>query len=511
MRRKTINNKGVALVTVVLFFLVLVILLGGVMFSSISNQGNAKLSKDHTSAYYVAESGLNISMETLKKHLITEGYNNITSGYTTKMELLDDYIRSLNSYSTTGLNGQTGNLTGTNPNGTFTITATRLSDDLYEIKSKGSVNGVDRFVVTTFDIDPILVEKGKAILTKGTIDVKFSTIRGPIASLFDPIDSEIRLSCNGNTETVISDVFIPEKDEITSSQYIIGGCDAPSFSQALPVPDDVDFEDIELPPYYVSSELKKVTKDLTNKTYTLSPLLGGEKGYYIDDMPSGDSYFKLNGVSEDDEFNLFVGNVNTSTFENTGNIFVDGKGKLLMHVAIDPVFKNGKEVEAIFEWKLNINPDKYLKEFPLDKFQLIIKSAKNSTTDLDFTKEPTLVLKNPLTFVGSLIMDKIKVELGSVDYQGFIATMGSRVDLTSNTNMAGPIWIYAPFADVYSQTPNKIYGSIISKTFTMTAGGTLEYLGYSGSVPELIKIPEFLGGAPVPAGITFSFINFKEV
>lgn len=77
MRTRKINSKGIALVTVVLFFLVLVILLGGVMFSSISNQGNAMLSKDHSSSYYVAESGLNVTIEKLKAFLVAGAYDNI--------------------------------------------------------------------------------------------------------------------------------------------------------------------------------------------------------------------------------------------------------------------------------------------------------------------------------------------------------------------------------------------------------------------------------------------------
>jgi Tfp pilus assembly protein PilX len=53
------NNKGMALITVVLIFLILVIMLGGAMFAAVVNQRNALFANDHTKAYYVAESGIN--------------------------------------------------------------------------------------------------------------------------------------------------------------------------------------------------------------------------------------------------------------------------------------------------------------------------------------------------------------------------------------------------------------------------------------------------------------------
>ena len=109
MCKKTLNNKGVALVTVVLFFLVLVILLGGVMFSSISNQGNAIRSKEHTSAYYVAESGMNITLEKLKYFLTVQNdYSSIDIGdYLEMMEDLNNFLlNELHTSSGTLMSGK---------------------------------------------------------------------------------------------------------------------------------------------------------------------------------------------------------------------------------------------------------------------------------------------------------------------------------------------------------------------------------------------------------------------
>lgn len=513
MHKRTLNNKGVALVTVVLFFLVLVILLGGVMFSSISNQGNAKLSKDHTSAYYIAESGLNITMEKLKAYLETNGYSNITSGYASKMTLLDDYILSKNTYITTGLNGQIGNLTGTNPSGTFTIIASSPTENIYEIRSTGEVNGVRRVVSTTFDIDPILVEQAKAILTKGTIDVKNSTIIGPIASLFDLPGSYIDISCNGSTDTVINEFFVPVGTDIDSVSF--GSCDAPDFVEAKPVPEDVVFNDVVLPAYY-NSGLKTLT--VSGDTYTVDLSEAGVNGYYIPTLPTTNVKFNLVGGTSTTEFNLFVGNVDINSFANVGDFEVLGNGKLKMLVEIDPVYKTtgGKvtEQEATFSWNGYVNVSSLTDPKPqLDKFQLIIKSAPvdYDPTENPFTVIPTFSISNSGKFVGSVIMDRVNVDIGNVEYKGFIATQGDLVEITSTSDITGPMWIYAPDADFIAQTPILIEGSIISSTATFSAGGTLKYEQYTGDIPSLIDIPDFSGGEPVPVGITVKFINFKEV
>lgn len=512
-RRALNNNKGVALVTVVLFFLVLVILLGGVMFSSISNQGNAMLSKEHTSSYYVAESGLNISMEKLMDYLNSNGYNNITSGYASKMSLLNDYILSLNTYSTTGLNGYSSNLTGVSPSGSYTVTTSNPSENLYEIRSTGLVNGVERVVVTTFDIDPVLVEQAKAILTKGTIDVKNSTIIGPIASLFDLPGSYIDISCNGSTSTEINEFFVPVGTDIDSVSF--GSCDAPDFVEAKPVPDDVVFNDVVLPSYY-NSGLKTIIPN--NGIYTINLSDKGTNGFYIPTLPTSNVTFNLVGGTSTTEFDVFVGTVDTNSFANVGDIEVTGNGKLRMLVEIDPVFKTTgnktSEVEATFSWDGYVNVSSLTLEKPqLDKFQLIIKSAPvdYDLADKPFTVVPTFSISNSGKFVGSVIMDRVNVDIGNVEYRGFIATQGDLVEITSTSDITGPMWIYAPDADFVAQTPILIEGSIISSSATFSAGGTLKYEQYTGDVPSLIDIPDFSGGEPVPVGITVKFINFKEV
>lgn len=84
MKLKTMDvlkrKDGVALLTVVLIFLVLVILLGGVMSISLANQRGVKTHGQHTAAFYAAESGITVVVAELaqlerKNHLSIDEVN----------------------------------------------------------------------------------------------------------------------------------------------------------------------------------------------------------------------------------------------------------------------------------------------------------------------------------------------------------------------------------------------------------------------------------------------------
>jgi Tfp pilus assembly protein PilX len=63
------NEKGMALITVLMVFLVLVILLGATMFAAVTNQRNAIFANEHSEAYYVAESGINLRVAQMSDFL----------------------------------------------------------------------------------------------------------------------------------------------------------------------------------------------------------------------------------------------------------------------------------------------------------------------------------------------------------------------------------------------------------------------------------------------------------
>jgi len=505
------NNKGVALVTVVLIFLVLVILLAGVMFASVTNQKNAVLSKDHTSAYYVAESGLNVSIEKLRSYLVTNGYSSIPTGqYTTKMSLLDDFI-------TDDLNGDTDNLS----QGSYLIQATvGATTTTYILRSTGTVNGISRTVEGTFSFDPIMENKAKAIIAKGNITTASgASIIGPIASLLSPAGSDISITCNGSSTTSINEIYYPKPLPSGSTITVDKKCDG---SKAVFDADEtVIFHDFVLPTYYKSTDtvvvdgvsknvLVKITP--TASKYTFPALTTGQKGYYIDSLPSSSVTFDLGTSGTSNTiYNLFVSSLNVASNTNlgVGQINVIGNGKLKMHLIINKSNYSNPNSSYQFTWNANINQSLLTSTNPEDisKFQLIIKRG----SDFASTEYPTFSIGNSNIFVGSLMMDYVNLSFGNFDFKGFIATLGKSYTISSTSNITGPMWVYAPYANVSISSNGTINGSIIANSVSFTSGATLEYMQYLGPLPPELTLPLFIGGEPVPVGITFKFTNFKEV
>lgn len=503
------NNKGVALVTVVLIFLVLVILLAGVMFASVTNQKNAVVSKEHTSAYYVAESGLNVSVEKLRSYLVTNGYSSIPMGqYTTKMALLDDFI-------TDDLNGDTGVLV----QGSYLIQASVGTSNTYILRSSGTVNGITRTLEGTFSFDPILENKAKAIIAKGNIDSKNGTIVGPIASLLSPAGSDIAITCNGSSLTNISEIYYPMPLPSGSTVSVDGKCSGTK--TVYDADETIIFHDFSLPTFYKSTDtvvVDGVTKNVlvkitpTASKYTFPALTSGQQGYYIDNLPNSSVTFDLgtSGTSNT-VYNLFVSNVSVASNTNlgVGAINVIGNGKLKMHIIINKTNYVNANSSYQFTWNANINQSLLTSTNPEDisKFQLIIKRGTGFTS----SEYPTFSIGNSNIFVGSLMMDYVNLSFGNFDFKGFIATLGKSFTITSTSNITGPMWVYAPYANVSLSSNGVINGSIISNSVEFASGATLKYMQYLGPLPSELTLPLFIGGEPVPVGITFKFTNFKEV
>lgn len=502
MRKKTLNNKGVALVTVVLFFLVLVILLGGVMFSSISNQGNATLTKEHTSAYYTAESGLNISLEKLKEYLINNNYGNIPySQYNQRMLQLENFI--INE-----LPLLTGNISGISPTGSYTILGNKIDSKNYSIRSTGEVDGVSRTLEAVFKLTVLEEDLMKAVLVKGSItQASNSNITGPIASLLEG-NSKIDVHGCGINEISVP-TGTPDSDLILSG---FSTCPTTKeyFDETItfaPVRID-DFYPNQVPPTAEDENpytpKPTIFKPLTNNsgTYTF-PDLGTAQAYSLSGFSTSNMTFDLGSGTEEDVHKVFITTAATGNGEiNVPAITVIGDGELQLFITLKSSdLKSNKII-----WKGNVNQDLT----NLTKFQLIIDQTPGLNPTFEFPSASG-GSTSKIIFKGSIFADNVNFEFGNMDFRGFLATNGTNVFLSSTGTMDGPIWIYAPNANVTIKANFTIEGAIIASSASFEAGGSLKYESFFGDLPEEIEIPLFNNGAPVPVGITYEIINFKEV
>lgn len=491
MSQKTLNNKGVALVTVVLFFLVLVILLGGVMFSSISNQGNAMLSKEHSSSYYVAESGLNIAIEKLKAEI---GNGEIPLGeHGSYMDNLENYI--LNT-----LPSIVGNL----KNGSFEI-ETSGSDTVFSIRSIGTVNNVRRIVETSFNIYVETEDLMKAVYVKGDITLaNNSSITGPIASLMKGVTSKDKIDLNNKQGCNITEISIPVG---TDDLLIYKDC-PPPFSVEEFDPTGIEFEEIDLNdflPNPLPSEYVNLNYDNSNNKYTF-PSLGTGQAYKIDRLDTTAMTFDLGNMGSDsDVYKLFIQNVSQVGGKfgdiQVPNINVIGKGKLQVFINL-----TSSDLKAgTIRWTGDVS----VGETDLSKFQLIIN---NSTGIIPTFEIPSSgVTGSNVDFVGSIIADDVNFVFKNAVFKGFLGTNGETVNLSATGEMLGPIWIYAPNALVSLSSNFILNGAIIAEEAEFLSGGSLKYVPYDSSLPGDMELPLLENGMPVPVRITFEFINFKEV
>lgn len=204
------NNKGIALVTVLLVMLVLTILTTGVIAISMSNYNQSSTSVDHKQAYYVAEAGVNYQVEMFEatvNSMIASNKNSaeINAGINTWV------AASTNVQQTLGAVRGIPNM--------FTATVSRTGNDI-TISSTGSVGTVTRTLTKKIAISGFLINK--AILTSGTLNInKTDVFNGPIQTLSN-IDDMVLIDKLGK----VSEVSIPTPVPPKTFVDVINGCTA---------------------------------------------------------------------------------------------------------------------------------------------------------------------------------------------------------------------------------------------------------------------------------------------
>lgn len=143
---KTIKNKqGVVLFIVVIYFLVLSLLLGGLFYLTIGNFNDQKTATEHSSAYYVAETGINLAMAQVEDELsaLTQNANLSEANFNNAMISLTNTINGqiYDSSTTDSISASMGNASAN------LIASTEIDGSGYRvltITSTGIVEGVER-------------------------------------------------------------------------------------------------------------------------------------------------------------------------------------------------------------------------------------------------------------------------------------------------------------------------------------------------------------------------------
>ena len=457
---KNINNqKGMALLTVILIFLVLITILAGVMNYATVNQRNSQTSSKFTTAYYTAESGLNLQVAKFDELLQLAKTNNST--ITQVNDAINNLVNSINNNNNTvPLSSSLGdsNVATVSVTGPTSSTIGGKVYTVYRITSVGTLAGVSRSVYQDVGYYYVLGSGtlnniSGAVITQGAITQSHGTITGDIASNLIN-NSKINLdTCPipTGTDTLNISVF---KNNYTASDLNI--CNN---QLNTPYLNEIIFSPIILPSYPDVANLQQVT--IKNNTITLPSLntYPTKTGFYINSLtPSSSLTIKLNGASDKELIYLKV----VGSFSINSKITVTGLGRLLVLVNFNQNLKiNGNVNEN------GTDPTKYL---------LVLKRPNTSTNK-------TLEVSNGIKFVGSIMSDSTgDFKWQQVSYYGFLVTNASLIDIQSGSvfgSATRPIWIYAPNAKVsIGSEGTGIFGSVMSSSINMT--GNNSFLTYTG-------------------------------
>ena len=489
MRRKHINfrlnNRGMALLTVMLVMLVLSILTTGVIVISVANFDQTSTTVDHSEAYYVAEAGINYQVSILETTVQTM----LTEKKTTKQIL--DWI---DSWAT----GTSFNHTLANVNGAlsvFSASADRNGNAI-DITSTGSVGGASRTLTKKVRISGLIIDK--AILTSGLLNINKTDIflAGPIET-YGPVQTLTSTAGSVliNPLAEVGEISIPTPVYPLTYKEVISVCNPPvnttmiCSTKAGPYTVKYDDSISILPPvilpvqpaYSKTNDLLKpkplkitsgsksqslidstgIVRINSNSvyqgyTYTLATSNSPKKVFYVPD-------FILTGTVTN--FAIDIGSndivIIADKFTLGGSFKIIGSGTLTVFVPLSGFTLNCSTVCGV---KGNTNP------LVSDQFRMVITGSETST----------LNLSNNTGDIYMTLFTNMSVNLsmnGNGSFNGYMLIGGDpainkTLDFggTSGSNAL----IYAPYANVNITGNVALNGSIIAKTYTNANSNSTE-------------------------------------
>ena len=452
---KNLNQKGVALITVMIAFLTLFILLGMIVMMTLSNQSTSIQTNDFTKAYYIAESGLNIRTTEIKDEFYALASTNIDpNDLFIKLEQKIDSLSSILTFSeTTDIDQATLSVADSEGNELYP------NHLFYTITSVGTVNGTSQTVSKEIGFSytkggPGLII-GKAILTQRNISIgeQSSVVKGPIAS--NLLDSST-INFNGKTQNDIPMVFVP-----TGKTSSIITADKVG-NRVTEVSSPYVFPTIVYPTIPTSTPKTVPAYTFTNNEATINVFEYSS----LENMNVADGQTLIvnlgtRGTSTSRKM-LVVKNMNVS-----GNIRVIGTGRLLLvfdyskgTLDLGPKFNVCGNVTGSC---LSTNPD-------YTKFLFYLRTPNIAQSDIAAYRN--LNFSNLQLFYGSILGEYVNIEVKSGNFKGHIVTGGKSINFSSNS-VIQQVLFYAPFADIIIDSNAVLSGSLVGNNFIIRNPQTL--------------------------------------
>lgn len=483
---KTIKNKqGVVLFIVVIYFLVLSLLLGGLFYLTIGNFNDQKTATEHSSAYYVAESGINLAVAQVEDKIKTLATNASLSE-----SVFNNEITTLAS----AINGQVYNNASTDSfsttvgNSSATLNVTTSVSGAYRvitIQSTGVVDGKTRTLTKVIRLkyasgagNGFVIDK--AILTKEKIDITLESFilnvdnSGAKVATYSTTNGAVTIS----TSTKVGDIFLLPSANSSVVDLKPSGVNVLNTLTLNPFP-AINFDAVDTKAKTVLSENKSLT--LNSGSNTINPSSGSYGGYYVPTLDfSRNMTINVTG-------NTFIVTDNIDFGNAQPTITFTGSGKLEIYVG-NPNSTNPNFNSSIFD---DINNNTTFGNSSNVQNLVIYVSAftvKNSI--------PNIQVGNGSTISGSFMFENSRVTFGqNISFNGYLVTdavndgSSPAVTLPNNSALTTNGLIFAPKGTVSMNNLSQFKGSIVSNNVKIDKGTLVYDPTYAYVIPTEIIDP----------------------
>ena len=502
--KKLKDKSGIAVMSVMLYFMVMMIFVGGLTITSRGNMNVSNVSAETAAAYYAAEAGINYVVSDFKRIMDVE------EGELTQAQFLSRLIAFVNAEK-----GKT--IVLSNDNGTlrsFTVNCNIVSRNdsagtfAFTIKSSGTANGVTRTLETLVDLNYSMgagTNQGFAVKHAVLVKDNFLGNNGVeiTANVGQPWVATTSRSTSALTFTKTSDYtgnveILPIRpledlddwaitnitNDANQPQRVFDTLTLNNFAE-------LDFSDLRTQaeavvanPRYLHQYNNNLTgfvsgnniiPSVSNRTFTITN--GGD--YYVPEMS-----FTTSEITIHSDVDVFIVtdklNIqNTLRFTGTGEVKIyvrrdmdsdmDSNGNVIARTPpnfrlFDTRGNNGKSVGRINTSNIINNP--HLLVVYVDELYTTVNGVKVA---------PTITPGNNSYIAGSFMFQNANLSFSNnTSFGGYLMTGGLTVNLSNNAQVFTTLY-YAPNAHVTVLNNANVKGAIIANNVTMQQNAKLSY------------------------------------
>jgi len=482
------NEKGVALVMVLLILTVVTILGLALMGLTLNNMKMSSSDRTYQSTYYIAESGVTYTLDKMNKNIVNI-YNDSTNK-TTFFSKIDSMFTDINNeLPYTNFEEAFGH----KPEAKILIEKignqnTNSSHQDYKITSIGTIDNRSRTVEKQIRIKWVAKNNVEipdtAVFVKEVIDLSGG------ADIFGNV---------GTNSSAPKSVRLSGGADISGTVYV--GPSAGNDVIEKPQNMAVDFEIVKLPyikvfnlPQFPAFPTNPIPKNerIYNNNNSHDVIYNGS--LHINDWVANnytlymteDLQFDEIYITSNNTLNIDIGSADRNIVLNhlnvpNGKINIIGTGKLTLYVNNNITMGAGSVINTTDEIE-NIKKNNEATSSELIREQIKMLDI--------FYKGLSLDMSGSQKIYGSLYARNANISLtGGSGFQGHIITGGGKIDISGGANAITQIF-YAPNSNVNISGGGTIVGNIISKNLTISGGGSITY---NNALDD--DLPPIFGGA----------------